>query len=91
MRPPRRQGKIRNKNHTEPSETVTNKKVVPLLLGLILLLQRKRQAKIRAKTDTRTETFLKSPVIIATKRATIPVIKLSQKTSNNSGNLHIHW
>lgn len=48
-----------------------DKKIISLFLGLILFLQKKRQARIRAKTKAKIEISLKLPVIITTKRVTI--------------------
>ena len=68
---------------------MTDEKVIPLLLGLILLPQRKIQAKIAAKTESRTETFPRSSAITATKKTTMPVIAPSQKTSDSLSNLNV--
>ena len=44
----------------------------------------------RARKRRKPEMFLKSLIIVATKRATIPPIVLSQKTSCSLGDLHVN-
>lgn len=85
----KKQEKIKNKVCTKLRKIMTNKKVVSLLLQPTLLSQRKRQTKIRAKIETRTELFLKLPIITITKNVIMSRIVLKQKTSCRLDNLYI--
>lgn len=61
LKPLKRLGKIRNKSRTKVGETVIDKKAISLLSGLILLLQKTRQVKIKTRTGAKIETSLRSP------------------------------
>lgn len=66
--------RTRNKNHTELSRIVIDKKIIPLLLKPTLLPEKKKQAKIKVKIEARTKTFSKSLAITAIKRVIISKI-----------------
>ena len=87
LRPPKIPERRRNKGSTKPSKIVTTKKIVPLLLGPTLLLQRKRLVRIGSKA--RTEMFLRLFAIDAIRKNIIQGNVLSQKTSCSFGNFHI--
>lgn len=85
---PKRQGRIRNKDHTGLSKNCTDKKIVFLVLGPTLLSQEQKQAKTKTKIKTGTETSVRSCPIYVTRKATTPRDVLSHKTSDNLDELH---
>lgn len=81
--------KKKEKDTKENKIDKKNKTIAPPYWGLILLRPQRAKKRNNAITKTLKETSLRSPIIIAIRRATIPRIASSQKTSRSLGNLHV--